>query len=233
VTLQHTAIFEIYRPARAAQETYAAAVADRQRLYLRALVKRAFPVRRPLHHDFACKTGRAIRMLHGLVREAHGYDTSPAMLAQARRLGTYARLHQLANDAEVPEPVENDSPVVVTVLGMPLDAGEPREAALAFATRALRTPTAGLLVLENEAGPHPEVVTELLALHGFGVVERRGFALLGRGWYGNRWLQPFARTVDDLSARMAWPGRWALNALYVARRENTAVRASEGPAGSG
>jgi hypothetical protein len=40
-----------------------------------------------MQHDFACGTGRAIRQLRGLVREAHGYDTSATMLAQARATG--------------------------------------------------------------------------------------------------------------------------------------------------
>lgn len=219
MTLQHTATFEIYRPASPAPDTYALAIADRQRLYVRSLVKRAFPVRRPVHHDFACKTGRAIRMLHGLVRGAYGYDTSPASLAKARELGTYARLHQLANAAEVPDPQEYDAPVVVTAFGLPLDAGVPREAALAFAAKALGSREAGLLLVEDDAGLGPQEVAKLLGRHGFGVVERHGFAFLGRGWYANRWLSPFARAVDDLCVRLAWPSRWALNALYVARPE--------------
>src|SRR5690242_15405012 len=85
-----------------APETYSTAVSARQRAYLRRLVRREFPERRPVQHDFACGTGRAIRLLHGVVRAAHGYDVSPAMLAKARDTGVYARLHEIGAFGPLP-----------------------------------------------------------------------------------------------------------------------------------
>ena len=55
---------------------------------------RTYTERRPVQHDFACGTGRAIRLLHGLVRAAHGYDVSAVMLAKARESGAYAAISQ-------------------------------------------------------------------------------------------------------------------------------------------
>jgi len=68
--------------------SYASHVNNRQRRFVRDLVARTFHDRRPVQHDFACGTGRAIRLLHGLVRAAHGYDPSAEMLAKATEAGT-------------------------------------------------------------------------------------------------------------------------------------------------
>jgi hypothetical protein len=236
---QNEATVEKYEHVVYAPDSYASAINKRQRVYLRGLVKRAFPYRRPVQHDFACKTGRAIRILHGLVRGAHGYDTSEAMLAKAKELGSYASLHHVSAVGEAPEPVDSDSPVLVTIFRLLLNADDGlRDRAVAFAAKALRNYDAGLLVVENHGNrqsvrhlggdrkssspwfaelDHVEV-TELLDRHGFTVVERRGFAMFSRGWYGNPWLRPFAETVDNLAARTGWLSRWAVNVLYVARR---------------
>ena len=236
---QHEATVAKYEQLVFAPDSYAWAISKRQRVYLRGLVKRAFPYRRPVHHDFACGTGRAMRILHGLVRCAHGYDTSAPMLAKAVELGSCAGLHLVCADGEVPDPVPEDPPVLVTVFRLLLNVDdEGRERAIAFAAKALRNYDAGLLVVENHGNresvrhlrhqrkigspwfaelAHVEI-GELLDRHGFTVVERRGFALFSRGWYSNRWLRPFTRTIDNICARTGWLSRWAVNVLYVARR---------------
>lgn len=222
-----------------APDSYASAVNKRQRVYLRHLVKRAFPYRRPIQHDFACGTGRAIRLLHGLVRGAHGYDTSAPMLARAEELGVFAQLHQISASGETPEPRPTDLPALVTVFRLLLNVEDDlRDRAIAFAAKALRHYDAGLLVIENhgnresvrhlrhqrKAGSpwfaeldHVEVA-ELLDRHGFTVVERRGFAWFSRGWYGNRWLRPWAILFDNVATHTGLLSRWAVDVLYVARR---------------
>jgi len=227
-----------------APDTYASAVHERQAAYLRALVMRAFPDRLPVQHDFACGTGRAIAMLTGLVRDAHGYDTSTPMLARARELGVLARLHPVLDSGPVPSPVPAAGPVLVTVFRLLLNsAPELRERALAFAAKALPHYSSGLLVVENHGNrtsvrhlrhsaragdpwfkelSHSDV-EDLLSRHGFSIVERRGFALCPPGAYARSWLRPFARRLDDLSARIPATSRFATTVLYVARRTGPAL----------
>ena len=237
---------EVYAP-----DTFSSAVNRRQREYLRRLARREFPVRRPVQHDFACGTGRAIRTLHGLVRAAHGYDTSAAMLAKAGEVGAYAELHQVPADGPVPAPARTDGPALVTVFRLLLNvSAEVRERAIAFAAQALPTAGSGLLVVENHGNRHSlrhlrhrrwsgdswfaelshAEVEDLLARHGFAVVERRGFALLTKGWYARRWLRPVARLIDDLAARVPWLSNHCVNVLYVARRQRFAPPKSSLPA---
>jgi predicted TPR repeat methyltransferase len=220
-------------------DSYSAAVSARQRAYLRRLVRREFADRRPVQHDFACGTGRAIRLLHGVVRAAHGYDTSAAMLAKARDAGVYARLHEVAEDGPVPEPATLDGPALVTVFRLLLNAPqEVRERAIAFAARVLPTPESGLLVVENHGNrnslrhlrhrrhagnawyaelSHDEVLA-LFDAYGFELVERHGFALCPAGAYRVRALRPVARLVDDVSTRSGALSGVATDVLYVARR---------------
>jgi SAM-dependent methyltransferase len=222
-----------------APDSYSSAISGRQRRYLRRLMRQAFPTRRPVQHDFACGTGRAIRMLHGLVREAHGYDTSAAMLAQARDAGIYASLHEVPADGPLPEPATAGSPAVVTIFRLLLNVpDEVRDRAIAFAARVLPDADAGLLVVENHgnraslralsrkrrAGDpwfaelgHDEVA-ELLGRHGFEIVERRGFAVSPPGAYRRRWLRAVARRVDDLSAGLRSASAISTDVLYIARR---------------
>lgn len=174
---------------------YAAAVNRRQRAYLRGLAWRAFPVRRPVQHDFG-GGGRGIRLMQGMVRWAHGYDQSP-----------------------VPEPASTDLPAVVTAFGRPgLPEPANRERAVAFAARVLPYYSSGLLIVENHRECRPDEIVGLLDRHGFAVVEWRGFALLPPRWYRPRWLRPVARLVDDAACRMPPLHRWARAILYVARR---------------
>jgi predicted TPR repeat methyltransferase len=232
-------------------DSYASAVNRRQRAYLRGLARRAFDFRRPVQHDFACGSGRAIRLLHGLVRSAHGYDTSAAMLAKAREGGVYARLHEIPESGPVPTPATGETPVIVTVFRLLLnvDPGV-RDRAIAFAAKALPHYGSGLLVVENHGNRDSirhlrhrrragdpwfaelshEEVAQLLDRHGFGVVERRGFALLPQGWHGRRWLRPFARLVDEVGCRIPALAPCAVNVLYVARRVHAGFAPADQPA---
>lgn len=225
-----------------APESYATYVNTRQRRFLRTLVERTYPQRRPVQHDFACGTGRAIRLLHGLVRAAHGYDTSAVMLAKARECGAYASLHLVQPDGPVPAPATVDGPALVTMFRLLLNVSEDvRDRAIAFAAAALPTADAGLLVIENHgnrgslrhlaARRHAgepwfselshEQVLDLLDRHGFELVTARAFAVLPAGSYRRAWLRPAARLVDDLAARVPTLWRWGTDVVYVARRRST------------
>lgn len=226
-----------------APDDYLAAVSARQRAYLRLLVRTSFPDRRPVQHDFACGTGRTVRLLHGMVRDAHGYDNSPQSLAVARRSGLRARWHEVDADGPGPQPASGEGPVVVTVFGMLLDASdEARERAVAFASRALPSHTSGLLIVENHGSANSVralrprarrsrrpglthlAVATLLHRYGFTILERRGFSLFPRLAY--RWpaLRPLVRRLDGLLCRCEFLSRYATDVLYVARRRPIAPR---------
>lgn len=218
-----------------APDSYSTAVSARQRAYLRRLVRRQFPERRPVQHDFACGTGRAVRMLAGLVTAAHGYDTSPAMLDRAR--GVPAALHLLTAD-QPPRPVPTAGPAVVTVFRFLLNSPPAaRDAALAFAAWALPHPDAGYLVVENH-GPSRSLralgrrrhthnpwyaelshvdVTALLRRHRFNLVHRHGFGLCPAGAYRRPLTRPLARTIDAVADHLSHAAV-ATDVLYIARR---------------
>jgi predicted TPR repeat methyltransferase len=238
---QHTDAVDKYEHVTYAPGSYASRINERQRAYLRALVRRAFAHQRPVQHDFACGTGRAIRSLHGLVREAHGYDTSTDMLAKAAEVGTRARLHAVAADGPVPRPVPTDGPALVTVFRLLLNVDDAvRDRALAFAALALPDADAGLLAIENHGNARSlrhlrahrrrgqrwfaelshDDVDRLLARHGFEIVERRGFSMLTQGWYERRGLDRIARGVDSAASILPGADRYAVNVVYVARRRS-------------
>ena len=110
---QDAAAVDKYEHVTYAPDSYASRINERQQAYLRKLVARFRTA--PVQHDFACGTGRAIRTLHGLVREAHGYDTSAEMMAKAAEVGTRAEFHQVPMDGPVPSPVDAGRPTVVTM----------------------------------------------------------------------------------------------------------------------
>jgi SAM-dependent methyltransferase len=219
--------------------TYASAISRRQRAYLRRLINREYRQRRPVQHDFGCGTGRAVRLLAGLVRQAHGYDSSAAMLERARGEGLAAQWHQVAESGPPPRPVATEGPAVVTVFRVLLNAPlATRERAIEFAAGALLEPGSGLLVVENHGNAaslrhlsrrrhagdpwfnemtHAEV-RRLLGRHGFRVVRRQGFALLPPGAYRRRWLRPLVSRLDDLLTRVRPLSPFATDVLYVARR---------------
>jgi SAM-dependent methyltransferase len=222
-----------------APDTYASAISARQRAWLRRLVLAQFRHRRPVQHDFGCGTGRAVRLLSGLVRSAHGYDSSPAMLERARDSGLVAQWHTIPESGDEPEPVATGGPCLVTVFRVLLNAPEEtRDRAVGFATKVLPLSDSGLLVVENHGNAsslrhlarrrhagdpwfnelsHAEV-TGLLTRHGFSVIARRGFALFPPGAYRRAWLRPVARRLDDILCRSSLFSRFATDVLYVARR---------------
>ncbi|GAA0533693.1 hypothetical protein GCM10010172_13300 [Paractinoplanes ferrugineus] len=232
---QDAAAVEKYETITYAPDSYASQINQRQRDYLRTLVRREFGPRAPVQHDFACGTGRAIRTLHGLVREAHGYDTSAEMMAKAEEVGSHAQWHQVPADGPVPEPVEAGDPAIVTMFRLLLNVDEAiRDRALAFAAKVLPNPAAGILVVENHGNAESlrhlrarrhrddrwfaelshEQIDKLLAKHGFEVVERRGFSMITQSLHGN----PLARVADAAMRKLPGTDGYAVNVLYTARR---------------
>jgi hypothetical protein len=61
-------------------------------------------------------------------------------------------------------------------------------------------------------------VRQLLARHGFEIIERRGFALCPPGSYRKKWLRPIAQRLDDLAVRLPMLAGVCTDVLYVARR---------------
>ena len=226
MTTDYTKVFqdadavEKYENITYAPDSYASQINDRQRDYLRTLVRREFGPRAPVQHDFACGTGRAIRTLHGLVREAHGYDTSAEMMAKAAEVGSRATGTRCRRTARCRSPVPAGLPAIVTMFRLLLNVDEAvRDRALAFAAKVLPTPTSGLLVVENHGNAGSlrhlrarrhrgerwfaelshEQVDKLLDRHGFEIVERRGFSMLTPSLHGN----PLARAADAAHAQAA------------------------------
>ncbi|BCJ52240.1 hypothetical protein Asp14428_37150 [Actinoplanes sp. NBRC 14428] len=219
-----------------APDSYASQINERQQAYLRRLVQREFGAKLPVQHDFACGTGRAIRTLHGLVREAHGYDTSAEMMAKAEEVGSRAQWHQIPADGPVPNPVAAGHPAIVTMFRLLLNVDEQvRERAIAFAAKALPTPDAGLLVVENHGNAgslrhlrarrragqrwfaelsHADV-EQLLGRHGFEIIDRRGFSMLTESLSRN----PLARAADAAARALPGTDGFAVNVLYTARRK--------------
>ena len=221
-----------------APDSYASRINERQRAYLRELVGREFGAA-PVQHDFACGTGRAIRTLHGLVREAHGYDTSAEMMAKAAEVGSQAHWHRVAPGGPVPEPAQAGHPVLVTMFRLLLNVDDDvRERALAFAAKALPDAAAGVLVVENHGNAgsvrhlrarrhqgqrwfaelsHDEIA-RLFARHDFEVIERRGFSMFTQAWYEHPGLKPLSRAADAAVTRLPGTSGVAVNVLYTARR---------------
>ena len=232
---QDTEAVEKYETVTYAPDSYASQINERQRDYLRALVRREFGPRSPVQHDFACGTGRAIRTLHGLVREAHGYDTSAEMMAKAAEVGSRAEWHRVPMDGPVPNPAPAGLPAIVTMFRLLLNVDEGvRDRALAFAAKALPTASSGLLVVENHGNAgsvrhlrarrhsgerwfaelsHADV-RKLFARHGFEIVERRGFSMITPSLHGH----PIARAADAAMRKLPGSDTYAVNVVYAARR---------------
>jgi len=239
---QDTSAVDKYERVVYAPDSYSSAVHARQRRYLRRLVVRAFPDRPPVQHDFACGTGRGVKLLRGLVREAHGYDPSAAMLDRARACAVRAQWHEIPESGPLPAPSTMDGPAIVTVFRLLLNVSEEvRDRAVGFAARTLPGAESGLLVLENHGNASSlrhlghrrhagnpwyaelshEQIAALLGRHGFTLVARSGCAVLPQGAYRLRPLRPLVRRLDDLLCRLGWLSRYATDVLYVARRTTT------------
>jgi SAM-dependent methyltransferase len=237
---QNTAAVEKYDDVQYAPDSHSTAVNARQRRYLRRLVRDAFPLQRPVQHDFACGTGRAVELLHGLVRDAHGYDTSELMIERARNNGRHAHWHVIRPDGPVPAPMPVNGVAIVTVFRLLLNVDDKvRDRAVAFAARALPTYTSGLLVLQNHgsarslrhlrAGRNADnpwfaelsdaTVLDLLDRHGFSLVGRRGFAMFPKGAYEAKLTRPLVRALDNLLCASRVFDKWAVDVLYIARRD--------------
>ncbi|GAA2490083.1 methyltransferase domain-containing protein [Winogradskya humida] len=241
MTTDYTKVFqdadavEKYEHITYAPDSYASRINERQQAYLRDLVARQFGRKLPAQHDFACGTGRAIRTLHGLVREAHGYDTSAEMMAKAEQVGSQAKWHQIPADGPVPNPVPAGHPAIVTLFRLLLNVDEAvRDRAIEFAGKVLSTPDSGVLVVENHGNAgsvrhlrarrhsgerwfaelsHAEIVT-LLDRHGFDIIERKGFTMLTESLSRN----PVARAIDTAARALPGTDGLAVNVLYTARR---------------
>jgi hypothetical protein len=232
---QDTGAVEKYESVTYAPNSYASQINDRQRDYLRTLVRREFGPMAPVQHDFACGTGRAIRTLHGLVREAHGYDTSAEMMTKAAEVGSRAEWHQVPMDGPVPSPVPAGYPAIVTMFRLLLNVDEEiRDRAMAFAAKALPSFDSGILVVENHGNAGSlrhlrarrhrgerwfaelshEEVEKLLARHGFEVTERRGFSMITPSLHD----RSIARAADAAMRRLPGADTYAVNVLYTARR---------------
>jgi SAM-dependent methyltransferase len=219
----------------------AALINERQRTFLRELVGSGFGGIRPVQHDFACGSGRAIENLVGCVSAAHGYDTSTEMIERARARGLPAEFHPIPADGPIPEPAgTNGTPAIVTMFRLFLNVGpDVRDRAVAFAAKALPTADSGLLVIENHGNrsslrhlsglrkrgrdgwfnelSHAEV-SDLLARYGFQIEDLHGFALLPQGTHRKAGLRPLARAVDAAGSRLHTLAPYARCVLYIARR---------------
>lgn len=225
-----------------AEETYASGsfssvVSTRQQQWLRAFITEAFDSA-PEHHDFACGTGRVARMLDGVVRASHGYDTSEAMLAKARALGTPGLLHVVGDSGRLP--TTDTRPVLVTFFRLLLNVPEAvRDRAMEFAAGLLPDAASGLLVCENHGNARSirhlrkamgtreddwfnelsrSEVKRLFERHGFELVATQGFSLLTQGFYHHAPLKWLAPRLDGMFARTRLGTTLATNVVYVARR---------------
>jgi predicted TPR repeat methyltransferase len=222
-----------------AADSHWSAVNRRERAFVRELVVRSFSTK-PVQHDFACGTGRAMQQLSGLVREAHGYDTSEAMLAKAADAVPGAHLHVVDETGPVPAPATSEGPAIVTMFRLLLNVpAEVRDRAIAFAAGALPDRDAGLLVVENHGSrdslrhlrarrqrgnrwfnelSHAEV-RALFDRHGFEIIEQRAFSVVPQGAYKGP-LRKVVEPVDGVAVKVPSAGKVGTTVLYVAKRRN-------------
>lgn len=240
---------EVFQSDRAAEKydevvyapgTAAALINERQRAFLRRLVREEFGDEKPVQHDFACGTGRAVENLVGYVRAAYGYDSAVEMIARARERRLPAAFRVVPADGPVPDPMPTTGPAIVTIFRLFLNVGDDvRDRAVAFAAKILTKPDSGILVIENHgnsrslrhltAAPRKRgdewfnelshrKVREILARHGFTIESMHGFALLPKGAHRPRLLRPIARAVDAIGSRIRFLAPYSRCVLYVARR---------------
>lgn len=233
---QDPAAVEKYAERTYAPGTFSSIVSSRQTGWLRGFVPSAFALP-PVHHDFACGTGRVARMLAGLVEVSHGYDTSEAMLIKGRDLGTPGQAHLVGPGGAAPEPAPG-RPALVTAFRFVLNVDdELRGQLLEFAAAALPDADAGLLLIENHGNASSlrrlrrtfgrldadtwfqelshDHMRALLERHGFELVGIQGFTLFTQGCY-RRPVSWFAKGVDAVLASSL--SKWATDVVYIARR---------------
>ncbi|WP_026929538.1 class I SAM-dependent methyltransferase [Glycomyces tenuis] len=233
---QDPSAVEKYAERTYAPGTFSSIVSARQAGWLRGFVPSAFGMP-PVHHDFACGTGRVARMLSGLVEVSHGYDTSEAMLAKGRELGTPGHSHLVGPGGACPEVVPG-RPAMVTAFRFVLnvDAGL-RDQLMEFASAALPDADAGLLLVENHGNTASlrhlrkafgrvdsstwfqelshEEMRALLDRHGYELVGVQGFTLFTQGCY----RRPWAWASKAADAVLASPlSKRCTDVVYVARR---------------
>ncbi|MCH7231440.1 hypothetical protein L0U85_11350 [Glycomyces sp. L485] len=216
--------------------TFSSIVSSRQTGWLRGFVPTAFGVP-PVHHDFACGTGRVARMLSGLVEVSHGYDTSEAMLAKGRELGTPGYAHLVGPGGAAPA-ASPGRPALVTAFRFVLNVDEAlRDQLMEFASAALPDADAGLLLVENHGNAaslrhlrktfgrldastwfqelsHAEM-RALFDRHRYELVGVQGFTLFTRGCYRAP-VAWFAKATDGLLASPM--SKRCTDVVYVARR---------------
>jgi SAM-dependent methyltransferase len=240
---QNTTAVDRYEGVQYAADSQSSAVNRRQRRYVRSLVASMFPDRKPTQHDFACGTGRAVELLRDLVVDAHGYDVSAQMIDRAQAYGYRAQWHVVAATGPVPDPEPTDGPSIVTIFRLLLNVPDDvRERAIAFAAKALPTPSAGVLIVQNHGSRrslrhlsarkhannpwYSELsdanIYEIFDRYGFELVQRKGCAIFPRGWYRPKATKPIVRRLDTALCRLRVFDRWAVDVLYVARRKPAA-----------
>jgi SAM-dependent methyltransferase len=242
VAVNYTEVFqdpsaaEKYAERTYAPGTFSSIVSARQTGWLREFLPSAFAVP-PVHHDFACGTGRVARMLTGLVEVSHGYDTSEAMLAKGRELGTPGHSHLVGPGGASPR-VDPSRSALVTAFRFVLNVDETlRDQLMEFAAAALPDADAGLLLVENHGSTTSlrhlrrtfgrvdasmwfqelshEAVRALFDRHGFELVGTQGFTLLTKGCY----RRPWAWASKGVDALLASPmSKWCTDVVYIARR---------------
>lgn len=218
--------------------TYASVRDERQRTWLRSFVQETFDDP-PVLHDFACGTGRVIASVRDLVRDAHGYDVSPEMMARGEADGVDAAWHVVPATGPSPMPVPTTGPALVTAFRFFLNTDdEARHRALDFAAAALPDADAGVLLVENHghsrslrhftrptnrqrpwfnelSTPH---VRSLLAEHGFEVLDTVAFTVLPSRAYRLGALSRALRPLDGRLARLPGADRVGVGLVHVARR---------------
>jgi hypothetical protein len=231
---------DVYSP-----NSYDTFIGRLQASWLRDFVREEFRGEAPTQHDFACGTGRIIEDLNGLVREAHGYDTSPDMLALAEKKGLTARFHQISpGETSVMVETESVDSVILTMFRLLLNSPESvRDSSLRFAAGILRQSNDGVLIVNNHGnrwsvrhlarlGRRREGewfhelstrdVRKLAERHGLLIERCHGFGILPRRLHAGSRIRPAARWVDRWAARKAWLAPVSIDIIYTMRLRDRA-----------
>lgn len=226
----------VYNP-----NSYDSFISRQQIAWLRDFVSAEFGNRPPIHHDFACGTGRIVEALSGHVLESHGYDTSSSMLERARQKSPSARFHLIGQDqsAEVP-PGAIEGKVLVTMFRLLLNASpQARASGLAFAAQVLRAAAdTGVLILNNHGNKwslrqlaslrryrkdawfhalSSGEVQRLAKAYGLEIVNAQGFGVTPRSLHNHRLTRRMAERMDMWAQRVPWLTCVSIDVVYVIR----------------